>query len=158
MGENTVPIDESAVQAELDALEGQYIPGGHGATSEAQDAPGAEQSEPPTMDWTVPAGLVVMILDKVVAPGWELEQGEKELLHSQLVQTLTVFFPSVNVDPRIVALCSLGGAIATIAARRVDLETGRIKPLRPAREHQREHQEASTSDRNGRARESSSAA
>lgn len=129
-----VPIDEQAVRDELRSIEGEYI-----AAGDAPPPPGADplsdQQSPELgtpMDWTIPAGLVVMVLDRLVAPNWQLETGEKEMLHAQTVQTLQVFFPRLNLDPRWLALASLAGAIGAIAARRVDLETGSIKPLRAA--------------------------
>jgi len=126
-----IPIDEQGVHDELRAIEGEYIASGDAGPQPQPGAASGEQQASP-MDWTIPAGLVVMILDRVVAPNWQLEPGEKEMIHTQTVQTLTVCFPTINLDPRIVAVMSLGGVLAAIGARRIDLESGTIKPLRAA--------------------------
>lgn len=133
---NTVEVDDEAIAAELKLLEGEHIPAGEmppGAQPGAAPGPdaGASTSSPPAMDWTMPAGLVVFVFDKIVAPNWELEAVEKQMLHEQVVGTLQAFFPTVNLDPRIVALLGLGGALVAITGKRIDLETGKIKPLRP---------------------------
>ncbi|MBM0105610.1 hypothetical protein JM946_12660 [Steroidobacter sp. S1-65] len=129
-----IPIDESAVHDELRAIEGEYIAAGEQPPPGDQGAPGPqpEMGGPAPMDWTIPAGLVVMILDKLVAPNWELDAGEKQMLHEQTAQTLQVCFPTINLDPRWVALGSLAGAFTAVAMRRMDLETGKLKPMRAA--------------------------
>lgn len=128
---NTVEVDDEQISAELKLLEGEHIPAGE---SPPGAAPGpdstASTSSPPAMDWTMPAGLVVFIFDKVVAPNWELEPVEKQMLHESVIGTLQAFFPTVNLDPRIVALLGLGGALVAITGKRIDVETGTLKPLR----------------------------
>jgi hypothetical protein len=123
---NAVPIDEQAVHDELRELGGD--PAVNGV---APAAPGAPLEEPaPPMDWTLPSGALVKIIDKVVAPNWDLEDGEKAMLHEGITQTLSAFFPTVNIDPRVQALLALGGIVVAIAGKRVDLVTRKIVPLR----------------------------
>lgn len=129
---NTVEINDDEIGAELKILEGEHIPAGAASPGEQPGAPGAAPaaSAPPAMDWTMPAGLVVFVFDKIVAPNWELEPVEKQMLHEQVIGALQAFFPTVNLDPRIVALLGLGGAFVAITGKRIDLETGTLKPLR----------------------------
>lgn len=122
---NAVPIDEAAVHRELDQLES-----GAGALGPGPLEPEPDPPPPPPMDWTIAAGALVLVLDRVVAPNWALEDAEKGLLHEQLKVTLAAFFPSINIDPRVQALLALGGVIASIAQSRIDLSTGKVKPLR----------------------------
>lgn len=132
---NSVEVDDTAIHEELKSIEGEYIP--------KDDPPGAAPGAPgggptgaapgqqqPAMDWNVPAGLIVLILDKLVAPNWELQGEEKQLLHEQTALTLQVCFPNVALDPRIAAVLSLGGAFVIVAQRRYDPETGKLRPLR----------------------------
>lgn len=137
---NTVEVNEEEIRDELKALEGEYIPAGSagsaGPTGEGANSAhvGGESSsaqEPPAMDWTMPAGLIVTVFDKIVAPNWELEKEEKQILHAQIVGTLEAFFPTVNVDPRITALFCLGGTVVAIVGKRVDIATQTLKPMRP---------------------------
>lgn len=132
---NTVEVDDEQISAELKLLEGEHIPAGESPPGAAPGPdPTASTSSPPAMDWTMPAGLVVFIFDKVVAPNWELEPVEKAMLHESVIGTLQAFFPTVNLDPRIVALLGLGGALVAITGKRIDIETGKVKPLRVAPE------------------------
>jgi hypothetical protein len=127
--ENTQSSADRAIQDELRSIEGEFIAAGEASPGEAQAPP----PEAPAMDWTIPAGFIVMALDRFACPNWQLEPGEKAMLHEQTVQTLQVFFPNVNLDPRWLALAALGGTVTTIAASRIDLETGKIKPMRAPR-------------------------
>jgi hypothetical protein len=133
MNGNAVEINEEDIHAELKLLEGAQPgapPGSNGANGAApSSAPAATPAAPP-MDWTIPAGLVVMVFDRLVAPNWSLDLEEKQMLLEQTSATLAVCFPTVNLDPRIAAVMSLGGAFVMVAQRRFDPDTGKLKPLR----------------------------
>lgn len=130
---NSVAIDEDQVKRELEEIGAGGEPGAS-AGAPAGDAadPGLAAPAPaaPPMDWTLVAGALVLVLDKVVAPNWQLERDEKDLLHEQTKVTLTVFFPNANLDPRVQAVLALGGTLALIASKRFDADTKRLKPLR----------------------------
>lgn len=129
---NSVEVDETAIREELKAIEGEFIPHDQpgAAPGAAPGGPGEPPPQEPGMDWTAPAGLLVLILDKVVAPNWELQPDEKQMLHDQTTLTLQVCFPTIAIDPRILAVMSLGGAIVMVAQRRYDPQTGALKPMR----------------------------
>lgn len=130
---NSVPIDEDQVTAELDQLAGGAANSSAGPEVVAEVPgvdPGGERPAALPMDWTIAAGGMVLVLDKVIAPNWKLQDEEKALLHEQLKVTLGLFFPDTNLDPRVQSLMVLGGTVAMIAAARFDPATKRLKPLR----------------------------
>jgi hypothetical protein len=118
---NAVPVDDAEIQATLDAVAGEYIP---------KDAPGPEipPQAPPPPDFGMAAACIVVIVDKVVAPNWELTDGEKDLLQTQLSNVATIYAPTVTLNPRAVAVFGLVGACFAIALGRID-EDG-LRPMR----------------------------
>lgn len=126
---NPVSVDDAAIQAELAQIGAANDPVGaaaQGAPSEAS----ADTAPAQPADWTVPAGGIVLVLDRVIMPNWELEAEEKGLLHEQIKTSLEVFFPNTNMDPRIAALLAIGGTLAVIGMKRIDPDTKKLKPLR----------------------------
>lgn len=127
---NSVPIDDDQVKAELEELAGAPIEPGASAGG-APPPPGPPAAPPaPPMDWTLICGALVLVVDKIVAPNWQLQNEEKDLLLEQTKVTFAVFFPNANVDPRVQAILALGGTMALIASKRFDPEMKRLKPLR----------------------------
>lgn len=120
---NAVPVDEAEIQATLEGVAGEYIP--KGEAGPAPETPGQQQAPP---DFSMAAAILVVIIDKVVAPNWELTDGEKDLLHTQFTNLGNVFAPHVNMDPRKVAAFGLVGACVAISLGRID-EHG-FKPMR----------------------------
>jgi hypothetical protein len=124
MNETTTPSPDAAIQRELDAIAG-------GAAAPAANDPLIPQEPPATpMDWRMAAAGLVLICDKVVAPNWQLETAEKDALSEGFTQVLSAFFPTTNLDPRVQSVLALGAVMLAITAKRTDLSTGRVMPLR----------------------------
>jgi len=130
--ETTETSEDARIHAELDAIAAQY---GGGAQGEQPPDEGtlATQAEAPPMDWRMAAAGLVLVCD-MLAPNWELEPAEKDALASGFEGVLSAFFPSTNLDPRVQACLALGGVMLAIAAKRTDLSTGKVKPMRKPRE------------------------
>lgn len=129
---NSVPIDEAAVHAELDELAGGGPSPLNGATPPPGPAPGPGETPAPValMDWSQASAGLVLAIDKVLVPNWELESEEKDALSAGLNLTLSAFFPTINIDPRVQALLVLGTIVSSIAAKRVDFANRKIVPFR----------------------------
>ncbi|MGH8224412.1 MAG: hypothetical protein ACREQZ_15705 [Woeseiaceae bacterium] len=123
----TVQVDLDQVRAELADIEAEH------PDAPAQPEPVVEvlPPEPPRAppDWSMAALGVVGIFDRVVAPNWNLEPGEKEALFESTKQVLVAFFPD-PLDPRVQACFALGGTMFAIAQARHDPATGKVRPLR----------------------------
>lgn len=133
-GVNQVPVDEAAVHAELRELGADLSTDLNQTPPGAPGVPTAPPADPPTpMDWRLAASGIVLIIDKVACPNWELESEEKDALAGGAEQVLAAFFPTTNIDPRVQALLALGGIVTAIAAKRIDYATRTIKPLRRAK-------------------------
>lgn len=113
---------DAEIQAELSAIEGEFIARGEG--------PPRQEPEPPKQDWKAAAAMLVVIVDRAICPNWELTPGEKDALMQGFDGALSAFFPSVPLDPRIQALLALAGTFGAIAVARFDVQTGQLKPMR----------------------------
>lgn len=126
---NQVPIDEAAVQAELRELGADLSTD---LNADSRGAPAAMPTETPAtpMDWRMAASGLVLVVDKIACPNWDLDSDEKDALAQGFEQVLSAFFPTTNIDPRVQALLAVGGIVTGIAAKRIDYATRTIKPLR----------------------------
>lgn len=125
MSDQPQPGQDAPIHAELDAI---------AAAHTAAPAAGAPAEPPPQpMDWRMAAAGVVLICDRIVAPNWNLEREEKDALSEGVTQVLAAFFPTTNLDPRVQAVLALGAVMLAITAKRMDLSTGKVTPLRLAK-------------------------
>ena len=132
---NAVPVDEADIQARLDGVAGEFIP---------HDAPPGEEPKPEAPNFEMASACVVVILDKVIVPNWELTDAEKDLLHKQFINVAQTYAPSlVNLNPRAIAMFGLVGSLFAIAIGRID-EYG----LRPMRKPKPSDDATSTSTHN----------
>jgi hypothetical protein len=123
----------NSVHEELRAVEGEFVARGEGAPApDAAPASGEGESAQamPPIDWTVISSMLVMVLDRGVAPNWELQPHEKDVLFEGIKATLTVCFPQTKLDPRVQAVLGLSMTVAVISAARFDPSTKAFKPLR----------------------------
>lgn len=124
-------VDDTRIHAELDSIAAEagdmplLQPLGQGPAVEPPPAP---------MDWRMASAGLVLICDKVIAPNWQLENEEKDALASGFDQVLSAFFPTTNIDPRVQSLLALGAVMLAITAKRTDMSSGKVVPLRKARE------------------------
>lgn len=119
------PTPDQQAHAELDALADEF---GIAPAASAQPGDGQQPAQP--MDWRMAAAGLVLIVDRIIAPNWNLDGGEKDALAEGFGQVLGAFFPTTNLDPRVQALLALGGVTLAITAKRTDLTTGKVVPLR----------------------------
>jgi len=117
-----LPNDDQLIHQELDAI---------AAGAEPAISPGTEPAiTAQAMDWRMCAAGMVLIFDRVVAPNWQLDAGEKDAMSEGFTQVLSAFFPTTNLDPRLQACLAFGGVMLAITLKRTDLSTGKVQPLR----------------------------
>ena len=132
---NSVPIDEAAVHAELAQLAGgePFHVNGAAPASAGATPPGPtdeSSASAPLMDWSQASAGLVLAIDKVLVPNWELESEEKDALAAGISLTLSAFFPTINIDPRVQALLVLGTIVSSVAAKRVNMAERTVVPFR----------------------------
>ena len=116
---------DQQIHSELDAIAATHAP-----------PPVVDPAAPPPpqpIDWRMASAGLVLICDRIVAPNWNLEAGEKDALAEGFTQVLSAFFPTTNIDPRVQATLALGAVMLAITAKRTDLSTGKMTPLRIAK-------------------------
>lgn len=122
MNDDTNPNPDAAIQAELDAIADASAP-----------SPAAAAAPPPItepMDWRMASTGVVLVVDRLIAPNWNLDAAEKDALSEGITQVLSAFFPKTNLDPRVQSVLALGAVVLAISAKRTDFATGKVAPLR----------------------------
>lgn len=128
---NSVPIDEAAVHLELEQLAGG--PSHTNGATPAGPLPGESDPAPPLiaqMDWSRASAGLVLVVDRVLVPNWALEVEEKDALAQGISLTLSAFFPTLNIDPRVQALIVLSAVVTSIAQKRIDYANRTVVPFR----------------------------
>jgi hypothetical protein len=127
MGEavNAVDVDPGQIAAELGALEHETAPPPDASVRLADpNAPAG------SVDWDQALGGAMEMLARVVAPNWELEAEEKQVIAQQGSIVLEAFFPNFQPEQKWVMLCVFVITAGGIVMKRYDDDAGAFRPLR----------------------------
>lgn len=147
---NAVDVDRDAIASELAELAADAAP----AEPAAQGADQAATA--PGVDWDQALAAAVEMFARVVAPNWELEEGEKQVLATQGAAVLNAFFPNFQIEQKWVVLGFFAITAGGIVMKRYDDEAGAFKPLRKSKPKRREEEPAAEPEQARRAPPSSS--
>lgn len=129
MNVNAVDVNGAAIDAALLGLEG-------GASAGSASAPELEQPAAQieitriAVDWDQALQGAMELLDKIVAPNWELTAAEKQVIVSSGAKTLEAFFPNLVLEGKWLALAMFAITSGTIVLKRFDADELAFRPLR----------------------------
>lgn len=129
--ENELEVDHAALATEAERVELPTDTSAPGADAPAGgDAPGATIPPAASESWSAVTPGLIVVLDLVVCPNWELTDDEKTEFGAALVPVLHRLFPGGLGDERWAPYFRLAAVTLAIAASRFDREKFRFKPLR----------------------------